>query len=143
MCCVGYRFPDSGSRERELYCDEQRGLWRVRVPHQNPFTLKFLLPDCTDAETVFWASNGTKKVITYLNENSTLSEKNAMMKEADFMIDVLVPAIIIGILLLGNGVILYIIFHFKKRKLADEVPEEELRISQNGLNSTTGKPSDV
>ncbi|XP_071442835.1 uncharacterized protein [Hetaerina americana] len=139
MCCVGFKFPDSGRREREIRCDEQRGLWRVLEPSE----LSELLPDCVDGDASLLKGNITQKGFSNLNDNSTSSEKVNMMKEADLMFDILIPTIIIGILLIGNGVILFIIFHFKKRKMATEIQEEELRTALNGTETTTVRPSDV
>ncbi|XP_046403501.1 uncharacterized protein LOC124169071 [Ischnura elegans] len=143
MCCVGFKFPDTGIRQRELRCDEEHGLWRIHEPRG---ATEGLLPDCIiDGDSILVKGNITKKLSAF-PDNSKSTEKLKMKKawmETDLMFDILIPTIIIGILLFGNGIIIFIIFQIKKRKLATELQEEELQIAQNGTELMTGKPSDV
>ncbi|XP_049963075.1 uncharacterized protein LOC126483873 isoform X2 [Schistocerca serialis cubense] len=56
-------------------------------------------------------------------DNSTL-EASSVPKESDLMIDVLLPTMIICVLLLGNGVIIFVILYLRKRKLPSGGDEE-------------------
>ncbi|KAL0099406.1 hypothetical protein PUN28_020147 [Cardiocondyla obscurior] len=52
------------------------------------------------------------------------SAQSAMMKQADYVVDVVLPTVIIALLFVGNAIIVYIIFQFRKRKLTTTQSEE-------------------
>ncbi|KAK2580960.1 hypothetical protein KPH14_006025 [Odynerus spinipes] len=45
------------------------------------------------------------------------SAQSAMMKQADYVVDVVLPTVLIALLFVGNAIIVYIIFQYRKRKV--------------------------
>lgn len=45
------------------------------------------------------------------------SAQSAMMKQADYVVDVVLPTVLIALLFIGNAIIVYIIFQYRKRKM--------------------------
>lgn len=56
------------------------------------------------------------------------SAQSAMMKQADYVVDVVLPTVLIALLFVGNAIIVYIIFQFKKRKLSTMTQGEEMAL---------------
>ncbi|XP_068083513.1 uncharacterized protein [Anabrus simplex] len=107
MCCVGYAFPDTLEKTRVLQCI-------------NNNTWNNTLPDCTNTSNSIW---GPMRLQT---DNNTDNEVTAVIKESDLMFDVLLPTVIICVLLVGNGVIIFVIYYLRKRKLPRHLDEEEV-----------------
>jgi len=56
------------------------------------------------------------------------SAQSAMMKQADYVVDVVLPTVLIALLFVGNAIIVYIIFQFRKRKLSASTQAEEMAL---------------
>lgn len=56
------------------------------------------------------------------------SAQSAMMKQADYVVDVVLPTVLIALLFVGNAIIVYIIFQFRKRKLSVTTQGEEMAL---------------
>ncbi|XP_047117812.1 uncharacterized protein LOC124798439 [Schistocerca piceifrons] len=100
LCFVGHVFADTHHRDLMLRCDARTGSWAPAA-----------LPECVNS-TDSW----TALRLNSAEDNSTL-EASSVPKESDLMIDVLLPTMIICVLLLGNGVIIFVILYLRKRKL--------------------------
>nr|CAD7441757.1 unnamed protein product [Timema bartmani] len=110
MCCVDYMFPDTLDRLRDLHC-------------HNGNTWNNSLPDCiTDKSLKPWGWIGTPMPTNSLKDtNITNSHTAAIVKESDFVFDVMLPTLIICVLLIGNGVIIVVIFYMRKRQVSTSV----------------------
>ncbi|EFN75899.1 hypothetical protein EAI_08582 [Harpegnathos saltator] len=56
------------------------------------------------------------------------SAQSAMMKQADYVVDVVLPTVLIALLFVGNAIIVYIIFQYRKRKLPAVTQGEEMAL---------------
>ncbi|XP_023706997.1 uncharacterized protein LOC111864168 isoform X1 [Cryptotermes secundus] len=113
MCCVGFVFPDTSRRDRSLYC-ENGYMWTTD------------LPDCINVTNTIWTRNSSLIRLPDTDTNLTTAMA-AVIKESDFIYDIILPTLIICLLLIGNGVIIFIIFYLRKRrKLAQQADDEEL-----------------
>lgn len=56
------------------------------------------------------------------------SAQSAMMKQADYVVDVVLPTVLIALLFVGNAIIVYIIFQYRKRKVPPMGQGEELAL---------------
>ncbi|KAL6254629.1 hypothetical protein P5V15_013936 [Pogonomyrmex californicus] len=56
------------------------------------------------------------------------SAQSAMMKQADYVVDIVLPTVLIALLFIGNAIIVYIIFQFRKRKLSATTHVEEMAL---------------
>lgn len=56
------------------------------------------------------------------------SAQSAMMKQADYVVDVVLPTVLIALLFVGNAIIVYIIFQFRKRRLPATIQGEEVAL---------------
>ncbi|XP_077285759.1 uncharacterized protein LOC143910971 [Arctopsyche grandis] len=104
MCCVGHTFPD-GQRQRTLRC-LRRNAWDKT------------LPDCVEQGVKIWDGNGTY-VVNNTNNSVGNQHSNTML------VDVIIPSLIIAFLFLGNAVIVFIIFKYRKRKEETMGEDEE------------------
>lgn len=52
-----------------------------------------------------------------------------MIKQADYVVDVVLPTVLIALLFVGNAVIVYIIFQYRKRKAPAIVQGEQISLS--------------
>ncbi|XP_021928029.1 uncharacterized protein LOC110833839 isoform X3 [Zootermopsis nevadensis] len=113
MCCVGFVFPDTSRRDRRLYCE-------------GGHTWSTVLPNCINVTSSIWTKNSSLIRLPDADTNLTTAMA-VVIKESDFIYDVMLPTTIICVLLIGNGVIIFIIFYLrKKRKLAQQADDEEL-----------------
>ncbi|GLV42555.1 Cubulin 2 [Carabus blaptoides fortunei] len=99
MCCVGYVFPDTLQRTRTLTC--LQNAWDTTLP-----------AECINLQ------NGTRTTTDQVKDR-----KNKMSDESH-LIDVVIPSIIIAGLLLGNAIVVFIIYKYRKRKNVDILEEE-------------------
>ncbi|XP_015610299.1 uncharacterized protein LOC107275061 isoform X2 [Cephus cinctus] len=125
ICQVGSTFPDTKNRTRILECKD--GRWSEDS-----------LPNCVATSAVILKAERENNHISNLSEDSLTSgvrigrgddaaaestdfvmdsAQPAMMKEADYVVDVVLPTILIALLFVGNAVIIYIIFQYRKRKV--------------------------
>ncbi|XP_063234716.1 uncharacterized protein LOC134537810 isoform X2 [Bacillus rossius redtenbacheri] len=114
-CCVGHVFPDTRLRDRRLRC-------------VNGNTWSASLPDCvadSSMQTLGQEANPPLTVVPLRNANITGSSAAAIIGETNMVLDVILPTIIICILILGNGVVLYVILYLRKRS-SERGDEEEL-----------------
>lgn len=56
------------------------------------------------------------------------SAQSAMMKQADYVVDVVLPTVLIALLFVGNAIIVYIIFQFRKRRIPATAQAEEVAL---------------
>ncbi|XP_070149130.1 uncharacterized protein [Polyergus mexicanus] len=56
------------------------------------------------------------------------SAQSAMMKQADYVVDVVLPTVLIALLFVGNAIIVYIIFQFRKRRVPATTQAEEMSL---------------
>lgn len=56
------------------------------------------------------------------------STQSAMMKQADYVVDVVLPTVLIALLFVGNAIIVYIIFQYRKRKVLNTTQDEEMTL---------------
>lgn len=69
------------------------------------------------------AAAGTKEIM-----DSSLS---AMMKQSDYVVDVVLPTVLIALLFVGNAIIVYIIFQYRKRKVPPLEQQEEMALQNS------------
>ncbi|XP_069687488.1 uncharacterized protein [Periplaneta americana] len=113
MCCVGFVFPDTMRRGRSLHC-ENENTWSTS------------LPDCINVTYGIWTKNSSLIRLSETESNLT-TDVAAIVTESDLMYDILLPTMIICVLLIGNGVVIFVIFYLRKRrKLARQADDEEL-----------------
>ncbi|KAL0099408.1 hypothetical protein PUN28_020147 [Cardiocondyla obscurior] len=136
LCKSGSVFPDSGERKRTLVC--RSGKWNETATK---------LPGCVATSAVIVKSENEHHHLASLSGDNILgsgvrlgrgedavasgsispvmdSAQSAMMKQADYVVDVVLPTVIIALLFVGNAIIVYIIFQFRKRKLTTTQSEE-------------------
>ncbi|XP_012285726.1 uncharacterized protein LOC105702613 [Orussus abietinus] len=58
------------------------------------------------------------------------SAQPAMVKQADYVVDVVLPTVLIALLFVGNAIIIYIIFQYRKRKIPAATEREEVALRQ-------------
>ncbi|XP_001604693.2 uncharacterized protein LOC100121107 isoform X2 [Nasonia vitripennis] len=160
LCRAGTLFPDTGQRARTIHC--RSGEWQEDVPSLpgcvSSSTL-ILRSDESDGSDRLQAAAGTSgssierdgaagnldyetrtdrvdledavaKTVNYSIMDQT---QPAMIKDGDYVVDVILPTLLIALLFVGNAVIVYIIFHFRKRKTpAEEREDIALSATANG-----------
>lgn len=62
------------------------------------------------------------------NRNIMDSAQSAMMKQSDYVVDVVLPTVLIALLFVGNAIIVYIIFQYRKRKVPTIEQGEEMSL---------------
>lgn len=62
------------------------------------------------------------------NDHVMDSAQSAMMKHANYVVDVVLPTVLIALLFVGNAIIVYIIFQYRKRKLPAIAQAEEMSL---------------
>ncbi|KAL2715448.1 hypothetical protein V1478_015146 [Vespula squamosa] len=62
------------------------------------------------------------------NSQAMDSAQSAMMKQADYVVDVVLPTVLIALLFVGNAIIVYIIFQYRKRKIPTTAQGEEMAL---------------
>ncbi|KAK1117416.1 hypothetical protein K0M31_016620 [Melipona bicolor] len=62
------------------------------------------------------------------NGNIMDSAQSAMMKQTDYVVDIVLPAVLIALLLVGNAIIVYIILQYRKRKVPSMEQGEEMSL---------------
>ncbi|KAK9306180.1 hypothetical protein QLX08_003071 [Tetragonisca angustula] len=62
------------------------------------------------------------------NGNTMDSAQSAMMKQTDYVVDVVLPTVLIALLFVGNAIIVYIIFQYRKRKVPSMEQGEEMSL---------------
>ncbi|XP_011695344.1 PREDICTED: uncharacterized protein LOC105454436 isoform X1 [Wasmannia auropunctata] len=140
LCKSGSVFPDSRERKRTLEC--RNGKWNETAAK---------LPGCVATSAVIVKSENEHHHIASLSGDNILgsgvrigrgedavasgsispvmdSAQSAMMKQADYVVDVVLPTVLIALLFVGNAIIVYIIFQFRKRKLSATTQGEEMAL---------------
>ncbi|KAK0171806.1 hypothetical protein PV328_005206 [Microctonus aethiopoides] len=142
QCNYGKVFPDTRQPTRTLDC--HGGHWNESVEN---------IPTCIASSTVILKSTTDNNRLSNLSGDSVHrpgviigrdnadavgsglnmdSAQPAMIKQADYVIDVVLPTILIALLFLGNAVIVYIIFQYRKRKVPMMNHTEEITLSPSG-----------
>ncbi|KYQ53339.1 hypothetical protein ALC60_07531 [Trachymyrmex zeteki] len=140
LCNSGSVFPDSRERKRTLEC--RNGKWNETTTE---------LPDCVATSAVIVKSENEHHHLASISGDNILgtgvrigrgedavasgsvspvmdSAQSAMMKQADYVVDVVLPTVLIALLFVGNAIIVYIIFQFRKRKLSATNQGEEMAL---------------
>ncbi|XP_015191222.1 PREDICTED: uncharacterized protein LOC107074367 isoform X2 [Polistes dominula] len=138
-CKSGTVFPDTRKENRILEC--KNGKWNESIDK---------LPTCVATSAVILKTENEQHHLSSLsgdnvvgagvrigrgegaiaNENSQImdSAQSAMMKQADYVVDVVLPTVLIALLFVGNAIIVYIIFQYRKRKIPTTEQGEELAL---------------
>lgn len=69
------------------------------------------------------AAAGTREIMD--------SSQSAMMKQSDYVVDVVLPTVLIALLFVGNAIIVYIIFQYRKRKVPPLEQGEEMALQNS------------
>ncbi|XP_026826730.1 uncharacterized protein LOC105288005 isoform X2 [Ooceraea biroi] len=141
LCKSGSVFPDSKERKRTLEC--RNGVW-------NETDTK--LPGCIATSAVILKTENEHHHLASLSGDNILgagvrigrgedavasgsssnpimdSAQSSMMKQADYVVDVVLPTVLIALLFVGNAIIVYIIFQYRKRKLPAATHAEEVAL---------------
>ncbi|XP_028048251.1 uncharacterized protein LOC105833945 [Monomorium pharaonis] len=140
LCKSGSVFPDIRERKRTLEC--RNGKWNETATK---------LPGCIATSAVIVKSETEHHHLASLSGDNILgtgvrigrgedavasggispvmdSTQSAMMKQADYVVDVVLPTVLIALLFVGNAIIVYIIFQFRKRKLSTTTQGEEMAL---------------
>ncbi|XP_012230380.2 uncharacterized protein [Linepithema humile] len=134
LCKPGSVFSDSGERKRTLEC--RNGKWNDTIAR---------LPTCVATSAVIVKAETDTRHLASLSGDGTGvrigrgedavasgssispvmdSAQSSMMKQADYVVDVVLPTVLIALLFVGNAIIVYIIFQYRKRKLPTTQGEE-------------------
>ncbi|XP_043524617.1 uncharacterized protein LOC122536366 [Frieseomelitta varia] len=139
LCKFGTVFPDSKERTRILEC--KNGKWNESV---------ISMPSCTATSAVILKTEQEHHRISNLSGDNILgagvrigrgedavavsngnimdSAQSAMMKQTDYVVDVVLPTVLIALLFVGNAIIVYIIFQYRKRKVPSMEQGEEMSL---------------
>ncbi|XP_017876286.1 uncharacterized protein LOC108622731 [Ceratina calcarata] len=69
-----------------------------------------------------------ENAVAVSNGNIMDSTQSAMMKQTDYVVDVVLPTVLIALLFVGNAIIVYIIFQYRKRKVPSMEQGEEMSL---------------
>ncbi|XP_006614158.1 uncharacterized protein LOC102675588 [Apis dorsata] len=139
LCKLGTVFPDSKERTRILEC--KNGKWNESVIN---------IPSCTATSALILKTEHDHNRLSSLsgdnilgtgvrigrgedavavgNRNIMDSAQSAMMKQSDYVVDVVLPTVLIALLFVGNAIIVYIIFQYRKRKVPTIEQGEEMSL---------------
>ncbi|XP_034175539.1 uncharacterized protein LOC117602102 isoform X1 [Osmia lignaria lignaria] len=137
VCKLGSVFPDSKERIRILEC--KKGKWNESV-----------IPSCEATSAVILKTEHDHNRLSSLSGDNTVgtgvrigrgenadavgngnimdSAQSAMMKQTDYVVDVVLPTVLIALLFVGNAIIVYIIFQYRKRKVPSMEQGEEMAL---------------
>ncbi|XP_043673441.1 uncharacterized protein LOC122631599 [Vespula pensylvanica] len=138
-CKSGAVFPDTRKENRILEC--KNGKWNETVDK---------LPTCVATSAVILKTENEHHHLSSLSGDNVLgggvrigrgegalangnsqamdSAQSAMMKQADYVVDVVLPTVLIALLFVGNAIIVYIIFQYRKRKIPTTAQGEEMAL---------------
>ncbi|XP_015435515.1 PREDICTED: uncharacterized protein LOC107191077 [Dufourea novaeangliae] len=139
LCKLGTVFPDSKERTRILEC--RNGKWNESV---------IAIPSCIATSAVILKTEHDHHRLSSLSGDNILgagvrigrgedavavgtreimdSSQSAMMKQTDYVVDVVLPTVLIALLFVGNAIIVYIIFQYRKRKVPSLEQGEEMAL---------------
>ncbi|XP_076758937.1 uncharacterized protein LOC143428118 isoform X2 [Xylocopa sonorina] len=139
LCKPGTVFPDSKKKTRILECTN--GKWNESVTS---------IPSCTATSAVILKTEHDHNRLSSLSGDNILgtgvrigrgedavavgngnimdSTQSAMMKQTDYVVDVVLPTVLIALLFVGNAIIVYIIFQYRKRKVPAVEQGEEMSL---------------
>ncbi|XP_071876453.1 uncharacterized protein [Bombus fervidus] len=139
LCKFGTVFPDSKERTRILEC--KNGKWNENIIN---------MPSCIATSAVILKTEhdhnrlsslsgdnilGTgvrigrgEDAVAGINGNIMDSAQSAMMKQTDYVVDIVLPTVLIALLFVGNAIIVYIIFQYRKRKVPSIEQGEEMSL---------------
>ncbi|XP_048509032.1 uncharacterized protein LOC105686790 [Athalia rosae] len=149
-CRVGTLFPDTRQRTKIIRCKD--GLWmntakdkggreRSCVPDSSAAILKaerengrFTSLSEEPGSAGFFPPGGVVERsddAVAMNLGTTMDPgRSAMVKQGDYVVDVVLPTVLIALLFIGNAIIVYVIFQFRKRK-QPELSGEEMALRGN------------
>ncbi|XP_011297998.1 cubilin [Fopius arisanus] len=135
QCRTGNIFPDTRMPTKTVKC--QQGAWNETIEH---------LPNCVATSATILKAESENTRLSSLSGDNTLGQgvrigrgesadsnfnmdpaAPAMIKQSDYVIDVLLPTILMALLFVGNAVIVYLIFQYRKRKIPLTAEREEMR----------------
>ncbi|XP_076670370.1 uncharacterized protein LOC143369847 [Andrena cerasifolii] len=138
LCELGAVFPDSKERTRILEC--RNGKWNESV---------VAIPNCAATSAVILKTEHDHHRLSSLSgdvigtggrigrgEDAVApgngyimdSAQSAMMKQSDYVVDIVLPTVLIALLFVGNAIIVYIIFQYRKRKVPSVEQGEEMAL---------------
>ncbi|XP_076632123.1 uncharacterized protein LOC143347101 [Colletes latitarsis] len=139
LCKLGTVFPDSKERIRILEC--KNGRWNESV---------VAIPSCKATSAVILKTEHEHHQLSSLSGDNVLgtgvrigrgedavavgtrevmdSAQSAMMKQTDYVVDIVLPTVLIALLFVGNAIIVYIIFQYRKRKFPPIEHAEEMAL---------------
>ncbi|XP_020291721.1 uncharacterized protein LOC109858652 [Pseudomyrmex gracilis] len=144
LCRTGSVFSDSGETKKTLEC--KNGKWNeitTELPACVEATSAVILKTETEHHHLSSLSGdnilgtgvrigrGEDAVASGSSSSSTPvmdSTQSAMMKQADYVVDVVLPTVLIALLFVGNAIIVYIIFQYRKRKVLNTTQDEEMTL---------------
>ncbi|XP_076243833.1 uncharacterized protein LOC143185031 [Calliopsis andreniformis] len=138
-CELGTVFPDSRERIRILEC--RNGKWNESV---------IAIPSCRATSAVILKTEHDHRRLSSLSGDNVLgtgvrigrgedavatdsghimdSTQSTTMKQSDYVVDVVLPTVLIALLFVGNAIIVYIIFQYRKRKVPSMQQTEEMAL---------------
>ncbi|XP_053998863.1 uncharacterized protein LOC128887221 [Hylaeus anthracinus] len=139
LCKSGTVFPDTKKKTRILECKD--GKWNESV---------IAIPNCKATSAVILKTENEHHQLSSLSGDNVLgagvrigrgedavatgtreamdSAQSAMMKQSDYVVDVVLPTVLIALLFVGNAIIVYIIFQYRKRKVPPLEQGEEMAL---------------
>ncbi|XP_076290834.1 uncharacterized protein LOC143214095 [Lasioglossum baleicum] len=142
LCKFGTVFPDSKESIRTLEC--KNGKWNESV---------IAIPNCEATSAVILKTEHEHHQLSSLSGDNILgtgvrigrgedaaaagtreimdSSQSAMMKQSDYVVDVVLPTVLIALLFVGNAIIVYIIFQYRKRKVPPLEQGEEMALQNS------------
>ncbi|XP_051158148.1 uncharacterized protein LOC127279676 [Leptopilina boulardi] len=142
QCRMGTIFPDSKQRTKTIVC--KNGRWDKSVQTLTGCIATSALILKTEAEENHLSSlsgdnlgsevrRGYENAVADFSTPVMDSAQN-MLKEPDYIVDFILPTVLIALLFVGNAVIVYVIFQYRKRKAPSEGHVEEVALdAANGV----------
>ncbi|KAK4296900.1 hypothetical protein Pmani_030637 [Petrolisthes manimaculis] len=125
-CCVHHAFSDTMTRRRVLECGDRTQTWNDT------------LPDCVDLEELLAGGNITESQYQNLVNGTTVLAQAERLRQAHIVYDLVVPAVIMSVLVLGNAAVVFLIIYCRKQgrgKKYEEGHEEAGEGRQEGESS--------
>ncbi|XP_058792919.1 uncharacterized protein LOC131665205 isoform X2 [Phymastichus coffea] len=171
LCRAGTLFPDTGQRTRTIHC--RHGSWEQSVsdlPACVRASSVLIVSSETDGTNrhrglsggagssdtnattgssildLTTRTEGASEAAVVKTANYSIMDqtKSSLIKDGDYVVDVILPAILIVLLLAGNAVILYIISQYRKRNVDNNFRKTPAEVQEDiALNATSRNNSQV
>ncbi|XP_076168695.1 uncharacterized protein LOC143147374 isoform X2 [Ptiloglossa arizonensis] len=142
LCKLGTVFPDSRERIRILEC--KNGKWNESI---------ISIPNCKATSAVILKTEHEHHQLSTLSGDNVLdtgvrivrgedavaanttvvmdSAQSSMIKQTDYVVDIVLPTVLMALLFVGNAIIVYIIFQYRKRKVPPIEQGEEMALQNS------------